>query len=91
MSTGTAAEQLCARWIEPSPPPADGAEAKVLPRGVAVWVVVAQLELEQGNVAEVQAAYELPREAVEAAVAYYQQHRVEIDARIAANRAFFAR
>jgi len=66
-------------------------EAWVLPRCVSVWVIVAQFALEKDNVAEVSGAYELPREAVEAAVAYYQQHQAEIDARIAANRAFFAR
>ncbi len=63
----------------------------MLPRCVSVWVIVAQFALEKDNVAEVSGAYELPREAVEAAVAYYQQHQAEIDARIAANRAFFAR
>ncbi len=90
MSISTAAEQLVARWIEQPPHLTDAAEAKVLPRRVAVWVVIAQLELERGDVSQVTAAFELPHEAVQAAAVYYQLHRADIDARIATNRAFFA-
>jgi uncharacterized protein (DUF433 family) len=40
-----------------------------------------------GDVAQLAAAYALPREAVEAALAYYHRHKELIDARIALNAA----
>lgn len=86
----TAAQQtLIARWIESNPHKADAAEAWVQPRCVSVWSIIRQLELEGGNASAVSAVYELPLEAIEAAAAYYEQHKQEIDARIDDNRAFF--
>jgi hypothetical protein len=49
-----------------------------------------RLEIEDGKVDVVADAYELPTAAVEAAIAYYQQHRATIDERIARNRGCFA-
>ena len=45
------------------------------------------LEAVENDVARVADDYEVPREAVEAALAYYRRHREVIDARIAANSA----
>ena len=42
-----------------------------------------------GDKAKVAAAYDLPEQAVEAAVQYYQRHRALIDARLALNAAAF--
>lgn len=90
MSTDTRTEGLITRWIEPNPHKPGSAEALVLPRRVSVWAVVGQIELEHGRLQNVAEAYDLPAEAVEAAVSYHERHRAEIDARIARNRAFFA-
>ncbi|HZU76622.1 MAG TPA: hypothetical protein VFA70_07645 [Dehalococcoidia bacterium] len=88
MSTA-AAQELITRWIEQNPYHPEPASAWVLPRCVSVWVVIRQLELDRGDVASVANAYELPRDAVEAARAYYAQHKAAIDARIHEHRAFF--
>lgn len=55
--------------------------------GVEVWVLVAQLPALDGDVARLAAAYDLPRVAVGAALAYYRRHRKLIDAQIAVNAA----
>ena len=89
MSTDTSADQLIARWIESNPDRPDPAHAWVLPRHVSAWVVIGQLQLEDGNVETVADAYELPPQAVQAAMAFYRRHRTIIDERIAAHRAFF--
>ncbi len=61
-------------------------QARVVPADVPVWVIVAQLEGAEGNVAQVAEDYELPREAVEAAIIFYRRNRAAIDARRAENR-----
>ena len=53
---------------------------------VAVWVLIRDLLAARGNVLDVAAAYELPREAVLAARTYYLRHPAAIDARIRAER-----
>jgi uncharacterized protein (DUF433 family) len=78
------------RWIVPNPHKSEVAEAWVLPRHVSVWLIVRQLEIEGGQAGVVADVFELPVAAVEAARAYYKQHRTAIDERIARNRAFFA-
>ena len=88
MSTATS-DALIARWLEQSPHHPEPAESWVLPRCVPVWSVIRQLELEYGKPEGVAEAFELPVEAVEAAVAYYRRHQSDIDARIRENRAFF--
>ena len=55
--------------------------------GVPVWALVSYLRLVDGNVEKAAAAYALPREAVEAALAYYQRNKKYIDARILLNSA----
>ncbi|MBM3223388.1 MAG: DUF433 domain-containing protein [Candidatus Tectomicrobia bacterium] len=60
-------------------------EARLKKYGVAVWAVIAHLHAIGGNVALVAQDYALPKEAVEAAIAYYHKHKHLIDARIVAN------
>lgn len=85
----TSEEQLITRWVEPNPHTAALAEAWVLPHCVSVWTVIRQLELDAGQIADVAGAYDIPDEAVQAAIAYYHRHKQEIDARIHEHRAFF--
>jgi len=82
--------ELIARWIEPNPHKPGPADAWVLPGHVSVWAIIGQLQLEDWDVVGVAEWYELPPPAIEAALAYYRQHRADIDARLKRNRAFFA-
>lgn len=58
-----------------------------MPYGVPVWALVGHLDAVHGNLQRVADDYELPTDVVEAALAYYEQHKQAIDARIAANAA----
>jgi uncharacterized protein (DUF433 family) len=80
-------DTIIARYIEQNPhyPSLDAARVKQY--GVSVWSIIAHLRAVGGDVARVAAHYALPCEAVEAAIAYYRQHKNLIDARIAANAA----
>ena len=84
MSGGGRRQELITRWIEPHPRKGGLAEALVRDSSVPGWAIIGQLDGEAGDVAAA-AAYDLPLEAVEAALAYYQQHRGAIDDRLAAN------
>jgi uncharacterized protein (DUF433 family) len=66
--------------------PGGRADARLLDSGVPVWALIGQLEA-GGDLDQVAADYSLPREAVEAALAYYRRHRALIDARILLNTA----
>lgn len=89
MNADTAAEKLIARWIKPNPHKPDEAEVWVLPRNVSAWAVIGQLQLDHEKAELVAEDYDLPTEAVKAAIVYYHRHQAAIDARIAANRSFF--
>lgn len=74
--------ELIARWIEPDP--RGSYRARLMESGVPVYAVVARLgapdEAPGDQVAAVARVYDVPGEAVEAALAYYRQHRFLIDA-----------
>jgi uncharacterized protein (DUF433 family) len=52
-----------------------------------VWALVGYWQMVDGDIGQVAADYEIPREAVEAALAYYETHREVIQARLDANAA----
>ncbi len=79
------ADQLVATYIAQDSQHPGIYNALVQPGGVPVWALAAHLRALDEDVAQVAAEYQLPHEAVEAALAYYHQHRDAIDARIAAN------
>jgi uncharacterized protein (DUF433 family) len=72
-------DYLVRKYIEPAASPAD---AWISGYGVDVWALIAYLRVVQGDIDQVAKAYDLPREAVEAALAYYRQHEKMIDARL---------
>ncbi len=78
-------EQLIEQYIELNPHKPWLAEARLKDYGIAVWALVGYLLAVEGNVDRVAADYEIPRKAVDVALAYYHRHRALIDARIAAN------
>lgn len=89
MVARTPEEKLIARWIEPNPHKPGPAEDWVLPQVVSVWALIWQLQLDKWQIQLVAEDYDLPVEAVEAAVVFYHRHKTEVDARIARNRAVF--
>ncbi len=78
-------QQLITRWVEPHPWRGDVAEARLKGSKISVWAIVGHLRTVRGDVDAVASDYQLPREAVEAAIAYYHEHQAAIDARLAAN------
>ncbi len=77
---------LIARYIVSS---ADGTpdRARLAGSGVEVWALIGYLRAY--SVDETAVDYDLPRAAVEAALAYYDRHRAVIDARLTLNDAAF--
>jgi uncharacterized protein (DUF433 family) len=82
-----AEQELITRYVEQHPRKRGVAEARLAESKIAVWALVGYLRMVDGDIARVAADYDLPREAVDAALAYYRQHRAAIDARLAANGA----
>jgi len=78
-------EQLIEQYIELNPHKPWLAEARLKEYGIAVWALVGYLPAVEGDVNRVAADYEIPREAVDAALAYYHRHQSLIDARLQAN------
>ncbi|MGI8913925.1 MAG: hypothetical protein ACR2JY_09150 [Chloroflexota bacterium] len=80
-------DELIRRHIEQDPwhPGPDG--ARLILVGVHVWAIVGYLDAFKGDVAAVARNYDVPQEAILAALAYYRQNKCVIDARIAANAA----
>ncbi len=87
MSDGVAVEdqELIEKWIEPDPWKSGVEEARIKNYGMNVWAIIGYLGGENGDIAEAARAYDVPVEAIEAALAYYRRYRELIDARIAAN------
>ncbi len=78
-------QQLIARWIEPHPWKRSVADARLKDYKIAVWALIGGLRMRGGDIAQAAEDYRIPREAMEAALAYYQQHRAVIDDRLVAN------
>ena len=74
-------------YIETNPHYPTPDEARIKGYGVSVWAIITHLRVVGGDATRVAEDYALPREAVEAAVAYYHRHKDLIDARIVANAA----
>lgn len=90
MVAGATEQALIARWIAPNPYKPGPAEAWIGPYGLSVWRTIAYLELNGWDISDAAPDYEIPPEAIKAAVAYYRQHEDAIDARITINRASFS-
>jgi uncharacterized protein (DUF433 family) len=78
-------QALIDRWIRAHPHKSGLADAVLAESLVPVYAVIGALPGSDGNlmeVAEVAAAYEVPQEAVAAAIAYYRRHQPLIDERI---------
>jgi uncharacterized protein (DUF433 family) len=82
-------KELIDRFIEEDPLRPGPDRARLRDYGVSIWALIAYLQAARGDVDLVASDYELPREAVEAARAFYDRHRTAIDARIAEHDAAF--
>ena len=78
---------LIARYIA-ADPLGRADRAPIAGSGVEVWALIAYLRA--FDIAQTAADYDLPGEAVEAALAYYERHRQVIDARLTMHDAAFA-
>jgi len=78
-------EALITQYIEPNPHYSGIAEARLKQYGVAVWALIGQLPVRGYDLSQVARDYDVLLEAVQAVYVYYQRHRTELDARIAAN------
>jgi uncharacterized protein (DUF433 family) len=83
MSTNDA--DLIRQYIELNPDRAGLDEARLKDYAIAVWALIGYLRGTNGDIDRVAADYEVPREAVQAAIAYYERHRALLDHRIAVN------
>ncbi len=89
VSERTAQEKaaLIERYIARDPRNPGLYDSRLPDYGVAVWAIISRFEtVNGGDLDEAAADYDLPREAVEAALAFYEQHKCAIDARIEAQR-----
>jgi uncharacterized protein (DUF433 family) len=78
-------DELIAKWIEPNPNKPRAEEAVVRDYFISVWAIIGYYDAYHGDIGRVAQAYAIPREPVEAAVAYYRRHKCAIDNRIEAN------
>ncbi len=85
MQTQPRSDTLVAAYIEQDPNHPGKDEARLKTYGVSVWAIIGKWKAANGDLAEVAAEYDVPTEAVEAAVAYYERYKASIDNRLAAN------
>jgi uncharacterized protein (DUF433 family) len=78
-------DRLIDLHIEPNPHKAGRDEVQIIDANVPVWALIGYLDAVEGDVAQVAEDYEIPREAMLAALAYYRRNIAVIDARIEAN------
>lgn len=82
----TDADALIDRYIAPYPGTPGVDEAWLPTYGVPVWAIMGDLLPGRLTEDDVARGFRIPREAVDAAIAYYYRHQSRIDARLAQNR-----
>ena len=83
-------DELIARHVELRPVRPWPAEARLVDSAVPIWSIIGYLKAMDWDVAEVAHEFDVPQEAIEAALAYYRRHQCFIDARLAENAATLA-
>jgi len=79
--------RLIDSWIRPDPVQPGVEEARIMPYGVQVWAIIGHLQATGESPAQAAEDYNIPEEAVAAALAYFRRHRAAIETRLAANAA----
>jgi uncharacterized protein (DUF433 family) len=82
-------DALISRYVEPHPHRHGPGDARIAEYGFSVWILIDALNAAGQDVNRVAREYHMPPDAVRAAIAFYEQHRDAIDARIRANAADF--
>ena len=77
---------LLKHHIELNPQRPAAYEARTSEDGIPIWVLVSSVDVAGGDIQSVADAYEIPCEAVEAALLYFLRYLDEITARIQGNR-----
>lgn len=88
MRPNVQAKRLLARWISPNPYKPSDAEARISGTGIPVWALIGYLPAVNGDEHQVAKDYNIPVEAVVAAMEYYHAHQAAIDARLAVNASY---
>ena len=70
------------RWIEPDSVKSGPEEARIKGNGVHVWALLNLLKTYRLGKHDAARAYDLPTEAVDAVLAYYEAHKRELDAKL---------
>ncbi|HEY8741672.1 MAG TPA: DUF433 domain-containing protein [Chloroflexota bacterium] len=79
---------LISRYIELDPRHPWPGDAHLRDSGVPVWAIIGHWrDATDGDAAAVARDYDLPLQAVQAALAYYQEHQAAITARLEENAA----
>ena len=74
--------ELIARYVKPHPSDRGRAYAWLPAYGQSVAAIVRGIRAREGDIGQLREDWELPKEAVRAAIAFYRRHRPFIDARI---------
>lgn len=78
-------DSIISLYIEKKPYASGRTDAYLKDSGVPVWAIVGHWKAVGKSVTTASGDYEIPESAVEAALAYYDRHQTEIDARLAEN------
>lgn len=82
-------DALIRAYVNAPARPGDPGDARLAGYGYPVWIVIDALAAADHDLARVAREYELPEDAVRAAVAFYRRFPEAIDARARANAAVF--
>jgi uncharacterized protein (DUF433 family) len=80
-------ESLIPEYIEENPDRPGPGHARLKESAVPVWALIGHLPVHNGREDLVAADYDVPLEAVQAAVAFYRENKCEIDAELMSKRA----
>ncbi len=72
-------DELIARYLEPNPYKLGKANYRLLESGMAMWVFAGRLEAANHDLAQIAWEYEISPAQIDAALAFYEQHRAAID------------
>jgi hypothetical protein len=79
-------DELIEKWLEPDPNRPRPGDYRVKEYGTHVWALIGLLSGNDWDVEETARDYEMPVEAVEAAVAFYHKYPAAINVRIEDHR-----
>lgn len=80
-------QELVSKYIEEDSYLTAASYARIAGYGVPVWALIGYLRVVDGDMARVAGDYDVPEDAMRAALLYYARHQVEIDGHLAANAA----